>query len=74
MTYKFTAKNPNDVSVSLELGSHCNMLSIGASEDDAGEGGYKHYVFSYIEKNEIDNLIIALTAIKNEITEFERSV
>jgi hypothetical protein len=68
MEYKFDDAGNEDTTI--EFSAMGNNLSI--TSYDYNEGEKKNWVNIQIRKSEIDDLIIALTDIKNKISEWEK--
>jgi hypothetical protein len=69
MVYKFNTKDSsNQGGTFVELSCEADVLVIESGNINDEQNWCSHF----IQKSEIDNLIIALTNIKNEISEYER--
>ena len=67
MEYKFRSKNISDASIEFSQDNTQVYVQIMSSPDDYSEP-------VWLDKNDVDDLILALTDIKNRITRQEKNV
>ncbi|WP_157716264.1 hypothetical protein [Roseivirga echinicomitans] len=68
MDYKFNDVGNEDTSIEFSALGH----NLSITSYDYEEGAENNWVNIQINKNDIDELIIALTNIKNEISDWEK--